>query len=323
MSEFAHYGFGMFRLLDSLKVTSLDALVVLGDRHLRQFCSTAQAAQVAPGAISELRSLRRRLAQQFGSRNCVLYVAGGDAKERDVLTICAQVSRQLAAATLDRDNAAKELLRAACTKLHDFISRNVEDTVAGCQAVAAAYDEVRAALRGCPQEQEQFVREVAVPTLDAVVLSCLCLCHSGYRDREAFPQALRTAFGRRVLDENLESQLHNAYSHLMESVRVLFTGATGVNARPTFSSPRASSSTAPATVSNAAASVVQIRVDLFVPISEDEFNSKKYDQSSTASFLARSTTDLVRCQLGDIRSLASAGSTNDGTSASRRSFIEI
>jgi len=96
----------------------------------------------------------------------------------------------------------------------------------------------------------------------------------------------RTAFGRRVLDEKLESQLHNAYSHLMESVRVLFTGATGVNARPTFSSPRASSSTAPATVSNAAASVVQIRVDLFVPISEDEFNSKKYDQSSTASFFS-------------------------------------
>ena len=286
MSEFAHYGFGMFRLLRSLKVTSLDALVVLGDRHLRQFCSTAQAAQVAPGAISELRALRRRLAQQAGSRSCVLYVEGGDAKERDVLTICAQVSRQLAAATLDRDNAAKELLRAACTKLHDFISRNVEDTVAGAQAAAGAYDEVRAALRGCPQEQEQFVREAAVPTLDAVVLSCLCLCHSGYRDREAFPQALREAFGRRVLDENLESQLHNAYSHLMESVRVLFTGATGVNARPTFSSPRASSSTAPATVSNAAASVVQIRVDLFVPISEDEFNSKKYDQSSTASFVS-------------------------------------
>ena len=93
-------------------------------------------------------------------------------------------------------------------KLFEFTSTNVEDPVAGAQAAAGAYDEVRAASRSCSTLDEDFVRVAAVPVRDAVVLSCMCL--SGYRDRDAFAAALQDAFGRQLDDEDLESQLYNA-----------------------------------------------------------------------------------------------------------------
>ena len=116
------------------------------------------------------------------------------------------------------------------------------------------------------------MRDAAVPVRDAVVLSCMCL--SGYRDRDAFAAALQDAFGRQLDDEKLESQLHNAYSHLMESVPGAFTSRSKMRTRRArqrvvraaeaepeqaggeasdASATRASSSSAPSTVSIAAA----------------------------------------------------------------------
>jgi len=114
VSELARSGFGMFGLLHSWKITSLEALGALGDRHFKEFSDAAQAAEIAPDAISELRALRRRLAlQAMAAVDAAFTSEGGDAEERNLLTICAQVCRKLAAVTLDRDNAAKERLSAA------------------------------------------------------------------------------------------------------------------------------------------------------------------------------------------------------------------
>jgi len=260
-------------LLCFMKVRTREALAALGDRHFRQICSTAQAAQTAPGLLAELRALRRELAQKaMAAADAASTSERGDAVERALLTICARVNRKLAVEILHRDNAARGRLTEAHRKLHEFTSRNVEDPVAGAQAAAGAYDEVRAALRGCPQEEEEFVRDAAVPVRDAVVLSCLCL--SGYRDRDAFAAALQDAFGRQLDDEKLESQLHNAYSHLMESVPGAFTSRSKMRTRRArqrvvraaeaepeqaggeasdASATRASSSSAPSTASIAAA----------------------------------------------------------------------
>ena len=161
----------------------------------------------------------------------------------------------------------------------------MEAPVAAARAAAAAYDEVRAALRGCPQEEEEFVRDASVPVRDAVVLSCMCL--SGYRDRDAFAAALQDAFGRQLDDEKLESQLHNAYSHLMESVPGAFTSRSKMRTRrarqrvvraaeaepeqadgeaPDASAKRASSSSARSTVSTAAsATAPAVHVPPFQP----------------------------------------------------------
>jgi len=217
-------------LLCFMKVRTREALAALGDRHFRQICSTAQAAQTAPGLLAELRALRRELAQKaMAAADAASTSERGDAVERALLTICARVNRKLAVEILRRDNAARGRLTEAHRKLHEFTSRNVEDPVAGAQAAAGAYDEVRAALRGCPEEMEEFVRDAAVPVRDAVVLSCMCL--SGYRDRDAFAAALQDAFGRQLDDEKLESQLHNAYSHLMESVPGAFTSRSKMRTR--------------------------------------------------------------------------------------------
>jgi len=273
-------------LLCFMKVRTREALAALGDRHFRQICSTAQAAQTAPGLLAELRALRRELAQKaMAAADAASTSERGDAVERALLTICARVNRKLAVEILHRDNAARGRLTEAHRKLHEFTSRNVEDPVAGAQAAAGAYDEVRAALRGCPQEEEEFVRDAAVPVRDAVVLSCLCL--SGYRDRDAFAAALQDAFGRQLDDEKLESQLHNAYSHLMESVPGAFTSRSKMRTRrarqrvvraaeaepeqadgeaPDASAKRASSSSAPSTVSTAASTTAPaVHVPPFQP----------------------------------------------------------
>jgi len=273
-------------LLCFMKVRTREALAALGDRHFRQICSTAQAAQTAPGLLAELRALRRELAQKaLAAADAASTSERGDAVERALLTICARVNRKLAVEILHRDNAARGRLTEAHRKLHEFTSRNVEDPVAGAQAAAGAYDEVRAALRGCPQEEEEFVRDAAVPVRDAVVLSTLSLC--GYRDRDAFEAALQDAFGRQLDDEKLESQLHNAYSHLMESVPGAFTSRSKMRTRRArqrvvraaeaepeqaggeasdASATRASSSSAPSTVSTAASTTAPaVHVPPFQP----------------------------------------------------------
>jgi len=219
-------------LLCFMKVRTREALAALGDRHFRQICSTAQAAQTAPGLLAELRALRRELAQKaMAAADAASTSERGDAVERALLTICARVNRKLAVEILRRDNAARGRLTEAHRKLHEFTSRNVEDPVAGAQAAAGAYDVVRAALRGLPKdgEEEGLVRDAGVQVRDAVVLSCLCL--SGYRDRDAFAAALQDAFGRQLDDEKLESQLHNAYSHLMENVPGAFTSRSKMRTR--------------------------------------------------------------------------------------------
>jgi len=262
-------------LLCFMKVRTREALGVLGDRHFRQICSIAQAAQTNPGILTELQKLRRELAKQAMAADDVVSASErGDAVERALLTICAEKARLRAVEVLHRYNAARGRLTEAHRKLHEFTSRNVKDPVAGAKAAAGAYDEVRKALRDCPQEEEEFVRDAAVPVRDAVVLSTLSLC--GYRDRDAFEAALQDAFGRQLDDEKLESQLHSSYSHLMEGVPGAFTsrskikirvrrarqrGGRAAEAEPEqaggeasdTSSTRASSSSAPSTVSIAAA----------------------------------------------------------------------
>jgi len=262
-------------LLCFMKVRTREALDVLGDRHFRQICSIAQAAQTNPGILTELQKLRRELAKQAMAADDVVSASErGDAVERALLTICAEKARLRAVEVLHRYNAARGQLTEAHRKLHEFTSRNVKDPVAGAKAAAGAYDEVRKALRDCPQEEEEFVRDAAVPVRDAVVLSTLSLC--GYRDRDAFEAALQDAFGRQLDDEKLESQLHSSYSHLMEGVPGAFTsrskikirvrrarqrGGRAAEAEPEqaggeasdTSSTRASSSSAPSTVSIAAA----------------------------------------------------------------------
>jgi len=201
-------------LLCFMKVRTREALAALGDRHFRQICSTAQAAQTAPGLLAELRALRRELAQKaMAAADAASTSERGEVVERAILTICAEKTRQLAVDILLRDNAARGRLTEAHRKLHEFTSRNVEDPVAGAQAAAGAYDEVLAALRDCPKEEKGFVRDAGVAVRDAVVLSCMCL--SGYRDRDTFVAALESSFGRQLDDEKLESQLHKAFSHLM------------------------------------------------------------------------------------------------------------
>jgi len=213
-----------------MKVRTREALAALGDRHFRQICSTAQAAQTAPGLLAELRALRRELAQKaLAAADAASTSERGDAVERALLTIPARNGRKLAVEILHRDNAVRGRLTEAHRKLHEFTSRNVEDPVAGAEAAAGAYDEVLAALRDCPKEEKGFVRDAGVAVRDAVVLSCMCL--SGYRDRDTFVAALESAFGRQLDDEKLESQLHNAYSHLMESVPGAFTSRSKMRTR--------------------------------------------------------------------------------------------
>jgi len=219
-------------LLCFMKVRTQEALAALGDRHFRQICSTAQAAQTNPCLLAELRALRRELGQAaLIAADAASTSERGDAVVRSILTICARKTCMLAVELLKRDNVARERLTEAHRKLHEFTSRNVEDPVAGAQAAAGAYDVVRAALRGLPKdgEEEGLVRDAGVQVRDAVVLSCLCL--SGYRDRDAFAAALQDAFGRQLDDEKLESQLHNAYSHLMENVPGAFTSRSKMRTR--------------------------------------------------------------------------------------------
>jgi len=219
-------------LLCFMKVRTREALAALGDRHFRQICSTAQAAQTAPGLLAELRALRRELAQKaLAAADAASTSERGDAVERALLTIPARNGRKLAVEILHRDNAVRGRLTEAHRKLHEFTSRNVEDPIAGARAAAGAYDEVRAALRGCPKkgEEEELVRDAAAPVRDALVLSCLCL--SGHRDRDAFAAALEDAFGRQLDDEKLESQLHLSYRSLMVSVPGAFTSRSKMRTR--------------------------------------------------------------------------------------------
>ena len=84
-------------LLCFMKVRTQEALAALGDRHFRQICSTAQAAQTAPGLLAELRALRRELAQKaLAAADAASTSERGDAVERALLTICARVNRKLA-----------------------------------------------------------------------------------------------------------------------------------------------------------------------------------------------------------------------------------
>jgi len=219
-------------LLCFMKVRTREALAALGDRHFRQICSTAQAAQTAPGLLAELRALRRELAQKaLAAADAASTSERGDAVERALLTIPARNGRKLAVEILHRDNAVRGRLTEAHRKLHEFTSRNVEDPIAGARAAAGAYDEVRAALRGCPKkgEEEELVRDAAAPVRDALVLSCLCL--SGHRDRDAFAAALEDAFGRQLNDEKLESQLHLSYRNLMMSVPGAFLSRAKMRTR--------------------------------------------------------------------------------------------
>jgi len=219
-------------LLCFMKVRTREALAALGDRHFRQICSTAQAAQTAPGLLAELRALRRELAQKaLAAADAASTSERGDAVERALLTIPARNGRKLAVEILHRDNAVRGRLTEAHRKLHEFTSRNVEDPIAGARAAAGAYDEVRAALRGCPKkgEEEELVRDAAAPVRDALVLSCLCL--SGHRDRDAFAAALEDAFGRQLNDEKLESQLHLSYRSLMMSVPGAFLSRAKMRTR--------------------------------------------------------------------------------------------
>jgi len=217
-------------LLCFMKVRTQEALAALGDRHFRQICSTAQAAQTNPCLLAELRALRRELSQKaMAAADAASTSERGEVVERGILTISARVCRKLAVEILLRDNAARGRLTEAHRKLHEFTSRNVEDPVAGAQAAAGAYDEVLAALRDCPKEEKGFVRDAGVAVRDAVVLSCMCL--SGYRDRDTFVAALESAFGRQLDDEKLESQLFNAFSQLMESVPGAFSSKTNIKKR--------------------------------------------------------------------------------------------
>jgi len=286
-TELAQKGLeGLAGLLCFMKVRTREVLITLGDRGFRQICSAAQAAQTAPWLLAELRALRRELSQKaMAAADAASTSERGEVVERAILTICARNTRKLAVEILHRDNAARGRLTEAHRKLHEFTSRNVEDPVAGAEAAAGAYDEVRAALLGCPQEEEQFVRDAAAPVRDAVVLSCLCL--SGHRDRDAFAAALQDAFGRILDDEKVESQLHNAYSHLMENVPGAFTSRSKMRTRrarqrvtratetepeqadgetPDASAKRTLSSSAPTTVSIATLTTAPVaHVPLFQP----------------------------------------------------------
>jgi len=216
-------------LLCFMKVRTQEALAFLGDHHFRQICSTAQAAQTDPDLLDELRALRKELRKAVEAADAASTSERGEVVERGLLTMSSKIARNWAVETLLRDNAARGRLAEAHRKLHEFTSRNVEDPVAGAEAAAGAYDEVLAALRDCPKEEKGFVRDAGVAVRDAVVLSCMCL--SGYRDRDTFVAALESAFGRQLDDEKLESQLHNAFSHLMESVPGAFSSKTNIKKR--------------------------------------------------------------------------------------------
>ena len=217
-------------LLCFMKVRTREALAFVGDLHWRNIYSTSQTAQTAPRLMLELRNLRRELAQKaIEAADAASKSERGDAVERGILTMSAKIARKWAVETLIRDNAARERLAEAYNKLHEFTSRNVEAPFAAARASAAAYDEVLAALRDCPKEEKGFVRDAGVAVRDAVVLSCMCL--SGYRDRDTFVAALESAFGRQFDDVNLESQLFNAFSQLMESVPGAFSSKTNIKKR--------------------------------------------------------------------------------------------
>ena len=216
-------------LLCFMKVRTQEALAFLGDHHFRQICSTAQAAQTDPDLLDELRALRQELRKAVEAADAASTSERGEVVERGLLTMSSKIARNWAVETLLRDNAARGRLAEAHRKLHEFTSRNVEDPVAGAEAAAGAYDEVLAALRDCPKEEKGFVRDAGVAVRDAVVLSCMCL--SGYRDRDTFVAALESAFGRQLDDEKLESQLHNAFSHLMESVPGAFSSKSNIKKR--------------------------------------------------------------------------------------------
>jgi len=216
-------------LLCFMKVRTREALAFVGDLHWRNIYSTSQTAQTAPRLMLELRNLRRELAQKaIEAADAASKSERGDAVERGILTMSAKIARKWAVETLIRDNAARERLAEAYNKLHEFTSRNVEAPFAAARASAAAYDEVLAALHGCPEEEKEFVLDACVPVRDAVVLSCLSLC--GYRSRDAFAAALQDAYGRPLYDK-VESQMHNAYSHLMEKVPGAFTSRSKLRTR--------------------------------------------------------------------------------------------
>ena len=216
-------------LLCFMKVRTREALAFVGDLHWRNIYSTSQTAQTAPRLMAELRTLRRELAQKaIEAADAASKSERGDAVERGILTMSAKIARKWAVETLIRDNAARERLAEAYNKLHEFTSRNVEAPFAAARASAAAYDEVLAALHDCPEEEKEFVLDACVPVRDAVVLSCLCL--SGYRSRDAFAAALQDAYGR-PLSDKVESQMYNAYSHLMEKVPGAFTSRSKLRTR--------------------------------------------------------------------------------------------
>jgi len=209
-------------LLSLTKVTTRRALATIDDRHFRQVCATARAAQADPGLLAMLRAHRLTLKEEaVAAADTESKAERSEAAEKGLLAIAARATRELAAELLNRENPAKERMAAAYHKLHAYISKNEEDRHAGARAAAAAYDEHRAAMLNCPPEMEESLKDAAVAVRDALVLSSLSI--SGYRDRDLFAIAMEDAFCRVLDDEKVVSQLHNAYSHLMENVPGHFT----------------------------------------------------------------------------------------------------
>jgi len=213
-------------LLCFLKVTTRKTLATLGDRHFRQICSTAQAASIAPGLMVALRDHRRASREAADTASTA---EGNEAVEKGLLAIAARATRKLAVELLSRDCPAREPMAAAYHKLHAFTSTSEEDPHAGVQAAADAYIEHRAAMLGCLPEMDEFLKDAAVPVRDALVLSCMSL--SGYRNRDDFANALEVVLGKVFDDDKVESQLHNAYSHLMEKVPGAFKSRSKMRTR--------------------------------------------------------------------------------------------
>ena len=143
-------------LLCFMKVRTQEALAFLGDHHFRQICSTAQAAQTDPDLLDELRALRRELRKAMEAADAASTSERGEVVEKRLLTISARNTRKLAVEILLRGNAARGRLAEAHRKLHEFTSRNVEAPVAAARASAVAYDEVLAALHGCPKRRKSL-----------------------------------------------------------------------------------------------------------------------------------------------------------------------
>ena len=137
--------------------------------------------------------------------------------ERQLLAVAANTKLESARDKLEMLSSKNDMLAAEYTELR----RMLEKDAGTPKSYEHSASTLAKALSCNNSFQQPDSTDLRAAVSEALVLYCLCT--AGFRSRVAFELALEMAFGETPPPDNIKSQSHKAYAHLMQDVSGHFT----------------------------------------------------------------------------------------------------